>query len=52
MNSNYHNDATLTLGSQPKLKLENENEPRKCLTLETHFHKCEKVNPNISKWLS
>jgi len=52
MNSNYHNDATLTLGSQPKLKFEDENEPRKCLMPQTHFHKCEKVNPNISKWLS
>jgi hypothetical protein len=52
MNSNYHDDTTLTLGSQPKLKPKDESEPKKCLTPQTYFHKCEKVNPNTSKWLS
>ncbi len=38
---------TLTLNSQPRWKHDNGNEPKKCLTIQAHFHKCEKIKPNI-----
>jgi hypothetical protein len=40
----------LALNSQPRLRHEKGSNPRKCFGIQTHFHKCEKMNPNNPTW--
>jgi hypothetical protein len=39
----------LTLGSQPKLKLEKENGFGDCFEIQSHSHKCEKMQRSESQ---
>lgn len=41
---------TLTLGLRPNVKQKRRSMFKRCFKTQTHFHKCGKVTPNISKW--